>query len=124
MSSEAKHTSTPWMVPVGEGNDTLICEDINGVPGRVLMDVSDTVGRYWQKKITYEEAAANATFIAHAVNCHGDLLAALKKAEQFIVNGVELGFIRMPDLGTPDPAHDTLPAIRAAISKATGASHE
>lgn len=41
---------------------------------------------------------------------------ALRKAEQFIVNGVELGFIRMPDPGTPDPAHDTLPAIRAALN--------
>ncbi|TPK59067.1 MULTISPECIES: hypothetical protein [unclassified Mesorhizobium] len=51
-----------------------------------------------------------------------DLLAALKKAEQFIVNGVELGFIRMPEASTPDPAHDTLSAIRAAISKATGAA--
>jgi hypothetical protein len=48
------------------------------------------------------------------------MLAALEKAEQFIVNGVELGFIRLPDPGTPDPAHDTLPAIRAAIARARG----
>jgi hypothetical protein len=41
---------------------------------------------------------------------------ALRRAEQFIVNGVELGFIRMPDASTPDSAHDTLPAIRAALS--------
>lgn len=40
---------------------------------------------------------------------------ALKKAEQFIVNGVEMGFIRMPDASTPDPAHGTLPAIRSAL---------
>lgn len=48
------------------------------------------------------------------------ILDALRKAEQFIVNGCEMGFIRMPDAGTPDPAHDTLPAIRSAIAKATG----
>ncbi|WP_027039089.1 hypothetical protein [Mesorhizobium ciceri] len=47
------------------------------------------------------------------------MLAALKAAEQFMVNGVELGFIRMPDAGTPDPAHDTLPAVRAAIAAAS-----
>lgn len=51
-----------------------------------------------------------------------DMLEALKKAEAFIVNGVALGFIRLPDPGTPDPAHQTLPAIRAAIAKATGAA--
>lgn len=49
-----------------------------------------------------------------------NMLAALKGAERFITNGVELGFIRMPDPGTPDSAHDTLPTIRAAIAKAEG----
>ena len=43
-------------------------------------------------------------------------LAALKAARQFIVNGTELGFIRMPDAETPDPAHDTLPMIERAIA--------
>lgn len=42
------------------------------------------------------------------------LEGALRKAEQFIVNGVELGYIRLPT--PPDPALDTLPAIRAALS--------
>lgn len=44
-------------------------------------------------------------------------LAALKAARQFITNGVELGFIRMPDSDTPDPAHDTLPMIEGAIAE-------
>lgn len=44
-------------------------------------------------------------------------LAALKAARQFIVNGVELGFIRMPDAETPDPAHETLPMIERAIAE-------
>lgn len=39
---------------------------------------------------------------------------ALEAAEQFIVNGVELGYIRMPDPRTPDSAHDTLPMIQQA----------
>jgi hypothetical protein len=43
-------------------------------------------------------------------------LAALKAARQFIVNGTELGFIRMPDAETPDPAHDTLAIIERAIA--------
>ncbi|WP_165183844.1 hypothetical protein [Caulobacter soli] len=48
------------------------------------------------------------------------MLAALRAAEQFILNGTELGFIRMPDKG--DPALDTLPAIQAAIARAEGRS--
>jgi hypothetical protein len=44
------------------------------------------------------------------------LREALKAAEQFIANGIEMGFIRMPDDGTPDPAHNTLPMIRAALA--------
>ena len=68
--------------------------------------------------VVFDEA--DARFITLAANCHDEMLAALKGARQFITNGVELGFIRMPDAGTPDPAHDTLPAIEAAISKAEG----
>jgi len=41
-------------------------------------------------------------------------LKSLKAAEQFIVNGVELGFIHMPE-HADDPAHGTLPVIRDAI---------
>lgn len=42
------------------------------------------------------------------------LQKALQAAEQFIVNGVEFGFIRMPD--ADDPALKTLPMIRAALA--------
>lgn len=61
-------------------------------------------------------AFANACLIAAAPS----MLAALKRAKQFIENGVELGFIRLPDASTPDSAHETLPAIRAAIAAAEG----
>ena len=44
-------------------------------------------------------------------------LEALKVARQFIANGIELGYIRMPEPETPDPAHDTLPMIDRAIAE-------
>lgn len=66
--------------------------------------------------IQSENREADARLIAAAP----EMLAALEKARQFIVNGVELGFIRMPDDSTPDPAHETLPAIEAALSLAQG----
>lgn len=40
---------------------------------------------------------------------------ALERADQFITNGVDLGFIRMPDADTPDPALETPGIIRAAL---------
>lgn len=41
---------------------------------------------------------------------------ALAAAKQFIANGVELGFIRMPDTDCPDPAHSTPKLIDGALA--------
>lgn len=49
---------------------------------------------------------------------------ALKAARQFIANGIELGFISMPEPETPDPAHDTLPMIDRAIAELKAAQHQ
>ncbi|GAB1837355.1 hypothetical protein MyNCGM121_41350 [Achromobacter xylosoxidans] len=43
------------------------------------------------------------------------VLAALESAQRFIRNGIEFGYIRMPDADTPDPAHRTPSMIDAAI---------
>ena len=48
------------------------------------------------------------------------LLEALEKAKEFIENGIELGYIKMPDEDTPDSAHKKLPIINAAIEAARG----
>lgn len=42
-----------------------------------------------------------------------ELEGALKRAEQFISNGIEMGYIAEPQRG--DPAMDTLPAIRTVL---------
>jgi len=44
-----------------------------------------------------------------------ECIAALQQARQFISNGIEFGYIRMPDADTPDPAHATPGAIQAAL---------
>ncbi|WP_249180443.1 hypothetical protein [Burkholderia vietnamiensis] len=49
-------------------------------------------------------------------------LHALRAAKQFIANGVELGYIRMPDSDCPDPAHEVPNLIDAAISSLSTAS--
>ncbi|WP_348995951.1 hypothetical protein ABFG95_12075 [Achromobacter sp. HNDS-1] len=42
-------------------------------------------------------------------------LEALEAAQRFIRNGIEFGYIRMPEADTPDPAHRTPRLIDAAI---------
>lgn len=45
------------------------------------------------------------------------LREALLAARQFIRNGIEFGYITMPDPETPDPAHDTLPMIEKVLGE-------
>ncbi|AVX04285.1 hypothetical protein MXMO3_01760 [Maritalea myrionectae] len=47
-----------------------------------------------------------------------EMLEALKRAEEFIENGIEYGYIAMPD--APDPALETPNIIEKAIAKAEG----
>lgn len=74
------------------------------------------------KTLARRFAAANALGSDPLSKAAPALLEALRAAEQFISNGIELGFIRLPDPTTPDSAHYTLPKIRAAISQATASS--
>ena len=44
------------------------------------------------------------------------LVEALKSADQFISNGIELGYIRMPDPDTTDAAIKTPAKVSAALA--------
>ena len=46
-----------------------------------------------------------------------ELEGALRAADQFITNGVEFGFIRMPDIDTNDSAHETPRIVRDALKR-------
>lgn len=62
------------------------------------------------------DAAALTAWNRRAGGDVAELRRALEAADQFITNGIELGFIRMPSPDTPDPAHKTPEIIRAALS--------
>ena len=47
----------------------------------------------------------------------GEAVYVARKAREFIVNGVEYGYIRMPDADTPDAAHKMLPMIDALVAR-------
>lgn len=49
-----------------------------------------------------------------------ELLAALELANQFIMNGIEFGYIQMPQPDTPDSALTTPDVIRDTIARAKG----
>ena len=67
-----------------------------------------------------EEVDAEAKRTANIFAASDDLLRACKRALQFINNGVEFGYILMPDAGTGDPALECPDLLRDVIAKAEG----
>jgi len=112
--SEIKHTSGEWYTK----SFKWIYADGNMIAKVFSYDPEDD-----DKSLPYK---ANAQRIVACVNaCKGidpeavpDLLDALEMARQFVRNGIEYGYIVMPDNDTSDPAHKTLPVIEVAIAKA------
>lgn len=127
--SAAKHTPGPWTWlmekqdrgPIGKGEMRHVSLSAPR-PGHPLpystrvLGPNWTVhnGDVWQAWVSVREA--DARLIAAAPK----MLTALLAAQQFIRNGIALGFIRMPDADCPDSAHNTPPLIDEAIFEATG----
>lgn len=136
--SLAKATPLPWLTEDAEHPADI---RIYSEGHRKLIAVIGNAEKPWTDHV--EEWQANAELIVAAVNGFDRLTSenrgskqalkdgidgidalkeenlrlreALLLAEQFIVNGTELGFIRMPDKN--DSALDTLPKIRAALGE-------
>lgn len=51
-------------------------------------------------------------------------IAALGRADQFISNGLEFGFIQMPDKETPDSAHETPGIVKHVLTKLRAARND
>lgn len=105
--SETGHTPGPWfafikgeVIAVGIGNKR---KDVDAIVHWTGFDACH---------VGFDEQAANAKLIAASP----DLLEAARQTKWFIENGRELGFIPVV------PSEPALQAIRAAISKATGAT--
>lgn len=105
-----KRTEGPWVVAEDVFNYR---PEIRDRDGRLIAVV---MAHYPMSATTQ---SANAAFIVRACNCHDELVEALKAASVFIRNGIELGFIRMPDKDTPDPAYLVPGMIETALAKTT-----
>lgn len=128
-TTKVGHTPGPWVwrqTPHGIGlyaphSGQLVVMDfvrrgMNGAQPRFSDRKGDRRGGLMHKAETLDLAAhPDARLIAAAPA----LLAACRAADQFIRNGIEFGYIRMPDPDTPDAAHETPEIIRAAIAAAT-----
>lgn len=68
--------------------------------------------------VTPEVVKTLCAELRQRIEREGVMLAALKRADQFMTNGIEMGFIRMPDKGSDDPALETRSAVCAAIALA------
>jgi hypothetical protein len=85
----AEHTPTPWCVPEGADNESLVCQEVDGRAGIVIFGTADKF-RSWQRRIEIDEQNANAAFIVKAVNRdhHFDLLVnALAEIKRATIEG-------------------------------------
>lgn len=73
----------------------------------LLIEVCDDWQAMFRQQTKYGEE-----LLCHANN----LIDVLKRVDQFITNGILLGFIRMPDDNTYDPAHEVPKLVRSAIA--------
>lgn len=69
-----------------------------------------------RRKIDQAPIAWNTRSAVNTYPAVEGLVKALELAQQFIRNGVEFGYIRMPD-DDSDFAHQTLPEIDSALSR-------
>lgn len=85
-----------------------------------ITDVIDC-GDYLFEPTHWQKAAPTPTPAGPDYAAHGkEMEEALRAADQFITNGVELGYIRLPDAWSNDPAVKTLGMVRAILSKLKG----
>ena len=98
----SEHSPLPWRIYALENSNALHIDDAGG------QDIVTAWG--WGEP---EDAMrANAAFIVRAVNCHADLLAALKSTLDW------LSSFSMPPAATIAEKQDHMAILEAAIAKA------
>ena len=107
MNISHKHTPGPWKTQTHISLDRLEIRDADG--RRIAACAMD-----------FPMSAKTHDANAHLIAAAPELLAALEEAKQFIQNGIEYGYINIPEKQDHDSATETPGKIEAAISKAKG----
>lgn len=107
-------SARPWTAGPWEWSDDYQCRD--------LSDTWSLIGKDGFGILSCDGVANSPQFLnpadAQLISAAPDLAEALIAAREFIRNGIDLGYIRMPDADTEDPAHETAAKIDAALAKA------
>ncbi|AMV20445.1 hypothetical protein [Planctomyces sp. SH-PL14] len=118
-------TARPWELGGPYPSTSVIALSAVGcnIPGHETPNEYELIA-YLDQRTTGEPdpvARANAALIVEAVNNHelltkqnDRLRVAVEAARQFIRNGIEFGFIRLPDPGSNDAALQTLAQLDVA----------
>jgi hypothetical protein len=114
--SEQKHTPGPWTLDEDDDPYSFEFQKDGAILGCVCGPDDFPCADEDNYDDLLNETRANARVIVAAP----DLLEACERALQFITNGIEFGYITMPDKETPDPAHECPDVLRAAIARAKG----
>lgn len=101
MKVTQKHTPGPWVAGPDWTYDRMEIRDKDG--RRIAVCMKD-----------FPMSAATHDANAHLIATAPELLAALEAAREFIIDGMAMGFVGMPE------DEDVLEVIEKAISKAKG----
>lgn len=113
-----EYTEEFELVPDAGAASTTVAE----LQARLDLVQAENAARMRQAEIVndkYWSALKGSETIAKELDqlkARGDELASVVKlAREFVKNGIELGYITMPDDDAPDPAHDLLPRMDAVL---------
>jgi hypothetical protein len=100
--------------------DVVVAQEFDRVTAE-LDTAKETLERWYRLNVQREAKVDALQQRLTAADERADVLEGLLRlARQFVTNGVELGYITMPDPATPDTAHDLVPMIDAALKPAEG----
>ena len=127
--SENKFTESMEVIETGTMricHSVPICANFTDVTGVLLDGIAEDSEKLLHEKVeivpegTKARMAKLEELLQRSMHNNDELLDVLEAAKQFIQNGIQYGYINMPDKDCGDSALETPAKIEAAIQKARG----
>jgi len=115
-----KITEGKWQWIVHDKSTITLAGSIDGIENHVL---SCSPCKSCQERMDSADNIFGTCLVpnetdAKAISAVPEMIDALLDAREFIANGIEFGYIRMPDKEINDPASKTPDMIKKALKKA------